>query len=327
MIEQLNALLKSSRASRNTQAEDDGAIYCSLKQLASLRWAVQAVKLPKTSKISRIQSGAHLSKFRGRGMEFSEVRVYQPGDDVRSIDWRVTARRQDPHTKLFNEERERPLFILCDQSQSQFFGSQHSFKSVRAAESAALFAWAGLGHNDKVGGIVFSDHGHHEIKPARSRKNVMRYLQLVSDFNQSLSISMPEPAQAFRFDDALVETIRLSKPGTLLVVISDFSALTAASEKYLNKLRQHSELLLIHTYDPLEYHLPESGIYPVSNGLETLVIDAGKTELQQHYQSLITHRTEELRNLALRLRAPLVEVGTQIPALNSIQRVLFSLQR
>lgn len=327
MFEQLNAFLKSSRASRNTSSTEDGMVYCSLKQLAGLRWAVQLVKLPKTSKISRLQSGAHLSKFRGRGMEFSEVRVYQPGDDVRSIDWRVTARRQDPHTKLFNEERERPLFILCDQSQSQFFGSQHSFKSVRAAESAALLAWAGLAHNDKVGGIVFSDHGHHEIKPARSRKNVMRYLQMVSDFNQSLSISMPQPEKPFSFDDALIETIRLSKPGTLLVVISDFSGLTQTTEKYLSKLRQHNELLLIHTFDPLEYHLPEAGIYPVSNGLETLVIDAGKPALQKQYQSLISDRMETLRKLALRQRAPLLEVGTDSPALSSIQRVLFSLQR
>lgn len=327
MIEQLNALLKSSRDAGPVRTENDGAVYCSLKQLTLLRWPVKVVKLPKTSKISQIQSGAHLSKFRGRGMEFSEVRIYQPGDDVRSIDWRVTARRHDPHTKLFNEERERPLFILCDQSQSQFFGSQHSFKSVRAAESAALFSWAGLAHNDKVGGIVFSDYGHHEIKPARSRKNVMRYLQLVSDFNQSLSVSMPETTKPFRFDDALIETIRLSKPGTLLIIISDFSGLTKASEKYLSKLRKHNELLLIHTYDPLEYQLPEAGIYPVSNGSETLVVDAGKPMVKQQYQSLISHRMEELTNIAMRLRAPLVEVSTHLPALHSIQRVLFSLQR
>ena len=323
MIEQINSFLKTS--GRNT--DTDGRIYCSLKQLMALRWAVQLVKLPKTSKISRIQSGSHLSKFRGRGMEFSEVRVYQAGDDVRSIDWRVTARREVPHTKLFNEERERPLFILCDQSQSQFFGSQESFKSVRAAEAAALFAWAGLGHNDKVGGIVFSDHGHHEIKPARSRKNVMRYLQLLSEFNQSLSISMPTPAQHFSFDDSLIETIRLSKPGTLVVIISDFSGLSSASEKYLSKLRKHNELLFIHSFDPLEYQLPSSGIYPVSNGSETLVIDAGKQVIQDKYQNLIQVRKDELTRLAMRLRSPLIEVGTQSPALHSIQRILCSLQR
>jgi uncharacterized protein (DUF58 family) len=327
MIGQIASFLKTNRASNSLDATSEDSVYCSLKQLSALRWAVQLIRLPKTSKISRLQSGAHLSKFRGRGMEFSEVRVYQPGDDVRSIDWRVTARRQDPHTKLFNEERERPLFILCDQSQSQFFGSRESFKSVRAAEAAALFAWAGLAHNDKVGGIVFSDHGHHEIKPARSRKNVMRYLQLVSDFNQSLSISMPEPAHPFSFDAALIETIRLSKPGTLVAIISDFSGLSETSEKYLSKLRQHNELLLLHTYDPLEYQLPASGIYPVSNGVDTLVIETGRQAVQEQYRSLIQQRKDGLNSLAMRLRAPLIEVGTESPALHSIQRILCSLQR
>jgi uncharacterized protein (DUF58 family) len=326
MIEQLQSILKP-KVPRQPAGTSAGSVYCNLKHLMSLRWAVQTMKLPKTKQISRQQSGAHLSRFRGRGMEFSEVRVYQPGDDVRSIDWRVTARRQDPHTKLFNEERERPLFVLCDQSQSQFFGSQLSFKSVRAAESAALFAWAGLAHNDKVGGIVFSDHGHHEIKPARSRKNVMRFLQLLSDFNQSLSISMPQASKPFSFDDALIETIRLSKPGTLLVIISDFSGLSAVSEKYLSKLRQHNELLFIHTFDPLEYQLPDSGIYPVSDGHETLVIDSGRTQVQEKYRTHIQKRTEELQSLTMRLRAPLIEVGTDSSALSAIQRILYSLKR
>jgi uncharacterized protein (DUF58 family) len=327
MIEQLQSILKSNSLHSDAESEGAGSVYCSLKQLMGLRWAVQTIKLPKTKNISRPQSGAHLSRFRGRGMEFSEVRIYQPGDDVRSIDWRVTARRHDPHTKLFNEERERPLFILCDQSQSQFFGSQQSFKSVRAAESAALFAWSGLAHNDKVGGIVFSDHGHHEIKPARSRKNVMRYLQCVTEFNRSLSISAPEPDKPFSFDDALIETLRLSKPGTLLIIISDFSGLSSVSEKYLSKIRQHNEVLFVHTSDPLEYQLPESGIYPVSNGQETLVIDTGRSQVQEKYRTLIQQRTDELQRLTVRLRAPLIEVGTGLPALNSIQRILFSLQR
>lgn len=304
-----------------------GKVYCSLKQLMALRWTAQSLKLPKTKRISRPQSGSHLSKFRGRGMEFSEVRVYQPGDDVRSIDWRVTARRQTPHTKLFHEERERPMLILCDQSQSQFFGSHNSFKSVRAAEAASLFAWTALQHNDKVGGIVFSNHGHHEIKPARNRKNVMRLLSLISDFNNALSINMPEPDKKFSIDDALSESIRLTKPGTLLVIISDFSGLTTQSEKYLSKLSQHNELLLIHTFDPLEYALPEKGIYPVSDGRETLVIDTEKDTLQYTFNAHIKEQQAYLKQLGLRLRAPLIEVSTEVPAINSIQNLLFSLQR
>ena len=313
--------------SRATELSIDGKVYCSLKQLMSLRWTAQSLKLPKTKRISRPRRGEHHSKFRGRGMEFSEVRVYQPGDDVRSIDWRVTARRQTPHTKLFHEERERPLLIICDQSQSQFFGSQHSFKSVRAAEAASLFAWTALQSNDKVGGIVFSNHGHHEIKPARNRKNVMRLLSLVSDFNNALSINMPEPDKPFTLDDALSESIRLTKPGTLIALISDFSNVSAQSEKYLSKLSQHNELLLIHTFDPLEYALPNKGIYPVSDGHETLVVDTEQDALQDNFKAYITKKRSYLKHLAVKLRAPLIELSTDIPAVNSIQNLLFSLQR
>lgn len=313
--------------SRDTEAASDGKVYCSLKQLMALRWTAQSLTLPKTKRISRPQSGSHHSKFRGRGMEFSEVRVYQPGDDVRSIDWRVTARRQTPHTKLFHEERERPVLIVCDQSQSQFFGSHHAFKSVRAAEAASLFAWTALQHNDKVGGIIFSNHGHHEIKPARNRKNVMRLLNLISDFNNALSINMPEPDKQFTLDDALSESIRLTKPGTLIALISDFSTVSPQSEKYLSKLSQHNELLLIHTFDPLEYALPNKGVYPVSDGLETLVVDTEKESLQRSFTQHISEKQDYLKKLAIRLRAPLVELSTEIPAVNSIQNVLFSLQR
>lgn len=312
---------------RTAEPSNHGKVYCSLKQLMMLRWTAQALKLPKTKRISRPQTGAHLSKFRGRGMEFSEVRVYQPGDDVRSIDWRVTARRQTPHTKLFHEERERPLLILCDQSQSQFFGSHHCFKSVRAAEAASLFAWTALQHNDKVGGIVFSNHGHHEIKPARNRKNVMRLLSLISDFNHALSIDMPEPETQFKIDDALSEAIRLTKPGTLITIISDFANLTPQSEKYLSKLAQHNELLLVHTFDPLEYTLPNTGIYPVSNGHETLVIDAEKDSLRHTFKAHTQEKQHYLKQLGTKLRAPLIEVSTEVPVIHSIQNLLFSLQR
>ncbi|KZZ34134.1 hypothetical protein A3755_06570, partial [Oleiphilus sp. HI0085] len=243
----------------------DQGPYTSVQALARLRWQAKNLKLRKAKAISRPQSGSHLSKFRGRGMEFAEVRVYQPGDDVRSIDWRVTARRQTPHTKLFNEERERPLLVICDQSKSQFFGSKHSFKSVRAAEAAALFAWSALDHNDRVGGIVFSDIAHHEVKPARSRKSVMQYINFLSQFNQALNIEDSKIPPSFSLDKALIEAVRLAKPGTLIVIISDFLHFNQETEKALKALSRHNELLFIRSYDPLEEELPPPGLHPVSD--------------------------------------------------------------
>jgi len=300
--------------------------YCSIQHLMGLRWAVRNLSIPKAKKVSRPQTGSHHSRFRGRGMEFSEVRVYQPGDDVRSIDWRVTARRQTPHTKLFNEERERPLLIVCDQSQSQFFGSRITFKSVRAAETAALFAWTALQHNDRVGGIVFSERGHQEVKPARNRKSIMKFLRQINDFNHSLNIDSQIEETPFSFNDALNETIRLAKPGTMIVLISDFRHIGNDTEKQLSKLAKHNELLMIRTYDPIEEQLPPPGYYPVSNGSETLVINSKSKQARDNYQAWSNAHRQTLISLSQRFKAPFIEVSTEEEPSATLQRVLLSLQ-
>jgi uncharacterized protein (DUF58 family) len=298
--------------------------YCDLQQLMALRWAARSISLPKASRVSRPQAGAHRSRFRGRGMEFSEVRTYQPGDDVRSIDWRVTARRQKPHTKLFNEERERPILLICDQSHSQFFGSTLTFKSVKAAEIAALFAWTALNQNDRVGGIVFSDHGHEEIRPARNRKSILRLLSVVCQFNQALRAEPVSPS--FGLNEALVEANRLSRPGTLVVVISDFLQLDERTTRELSNLCQHNELILAQTYDPLDRILPPPGVYPVSDGQDTLVVDSHSESVRSAFSNWAEEQNTQLKSLATRYRAPLVQIATDDDPLKKLQSLLVSMR-
>lgn len=145
-------------------------IRIGLAELIDMRHRVREIQLFSKPGQRSPLVGLHHSKLRGRGVDFDQVRVYQAGDDVRNIDWRVTARTQEPHTKLFHEERERPIFILVEQSQRLFFGSGLMFKSVLAAQAAALFGWAALGHNDRIGGLVFGDNEHHEINPGAASK-------------------------------------------------------------------------------------------------------------------------------------------------------------
>lgn len=327
MLERIRTALN-----KNDKAEEPALLeraingpYCTIDQLMSLRLTAKKLRLPKARTIARPQTGAHRSRFRGRGMEFSEVRAYQPGDDVRSIDWRVTARRQKPHTKLFNEERERPVFIVCDQSRSQFFGSHLSFKSVRAAETAALFAWTTLEHNDRVGGLVFSEQGHKEIKPARSRKRILAMLSAISEFNQSLSIDMNSPENIFSFNDALNETVRLVKPGTLVVIVSDFRQHTNETEKLLSRLAQHNELLLVRTFDPLEEQLPPPGFYPVSNGKETLIINTQSEKNRAAYLHWANAQRENLKQSGIKFKAPVIEVSTHTSPIQTLQSLLISL--
>jgi uncharacterized protein (DUF58 family) len=151
-----------------------------LRELMSLAGGARA--LPSWSRSIRApQSGQYLSTLRGRGMEYDESRPYQPGDDIRQLDWRVTARTGKPHTKLFREERERPVFICVDYRRAMFFATKGVFKAVQAARLAALLAWRAQQQGDRVGGLVFADAIHHELPPRRNRTATLQWLKLLAD--------------------------------------------------------------------------------------------------------------------------------------------------
>ena len=128
--------------------------YVDVNELIALRFPVRQLKLSRRNRALNALAGPNKSNFRGRGIDFEEVRNYQAGDDIRTIDWRVTARTGAAHTKLFREERERPVLVVVDQRNSMFFGSQFCFKSVLAAQLGALVAWSALSDNDRVGGLA-----------------------------------------------------------------------------------------------------------------------------------------------------------------------------
>lgn len=220
-------------------------------------------------------AGSYLSRIKGRGMEFDEVRHYQNGDDVRSIDWRVTARTGKVHTKLFREERERPVFIVTDVGPSMQFGSQLLFKSVQAAHVAALAAFAVLERGDKLGGVIVGDRVR-DYKPASRSPAVLRYINgLVELNNQCLasitdvvasppSQSAPSPQAAPEaaashadINTALAQLRQLCRPGSLLLIISDFSALDPQGWAHLEMLTRHNDVKFTHIVDPLELALPQ----------------------------------------------------------------------
>lgn len=233
-------------------------IRVSLSELIEMRHRVREVQLFSTPSQRSPLIGLHHSKLRGRGVDFDQVRVYQAGDDVRSIDWRVTARTQEPHTKLFHEERERPIFILVEQSRRLFFGSGLMFKSVLAAQAAALIGWAALEHNDRVGGLVFGDNEHYEIKPRRSKQSLLQLLNRLVRVNQSLHTEIPPDRDAF--GTALRRAREVLRPGSLVIVLCDERALSDAAEQQLSLLSRHSDLLLLPLSDPLDRALPAAGL-------------------------------------------------------------------
>jgi len=213
-------------------------VRTSLKALIDLRHRVREVPLFSTPHRRSPLVGLHHSKLRGRGVDFDQVRVYQAGDDVRTIDWRVTARTQEPHTKLFHEERERPIYLLVEQSRRLFFGSARVFKSVLAAEAASLIGWAALLHNDRVGGLVFGNAEHHEIKPRRNKQSLLQLLDRLARANGRLDSDTPIEADAFGL--ALRRAREVLRPGSLAVILCDERTLTDTAEQQLSLLARTS---------------------------------------------------------------------------------------
>ncbi|MEC9460919.1 MAG: DUF58 domain-containing protein, partial [SAR324 cluster bacterium] len=190
--------------------------------------------------------GPYLTKLKGRGMEFAEARPYQPGDDVRHIDWRVTARTGRTHTKLFREERERPVMLVLDQAQPMFFGSRERLKSVQAARIAALLGWRALLRGDRVGGVLFSEQMHHEFRPRADRRNFLRLLSHIMTEHNMLVDRMNEGEWVFNskfmFAEALRRVKHVVQPGSLVYVFSDFSGFDAECRKHLFQLSKQNQV-------------------------------------------------------------------------------------
>ncbi|MBF3171416.1 DUF58 domain-containing protein, partial [Pseudomonas aeruginosa] len=230
-----------------------------LDELLEMRHRLHEARLFSSQNRRSPLVGLHHSRLRGRGVDFDQVRIYQPGDDVRTIDWRVTARTREPHTKLFHEERERPVFVLVEQSQRLFFGSGLCFKAVLAARAAAFIGWSALAHNDRIGGLVFSDRDCHEIKPRRSKHSLLQLFNQLLRANRELRETPAErPGELFGL--ALRRAREVLRPGSLILVLCDERTLNDVAEQQLSLIARHTDLVLLPLSDPLDHALPAAGL-------------------------------------------------------------------
>lgn len=261
-----------------------------LKTLIDLAKPATGLKLHH-SQLRSLQSGTYVSRFKGRGMEFDEARLYQPGDDIRSIDWRVTARSGKPHTKLFREERERPVFISVDNRSAMHFATRGVFKSVLAAKLAGLLAWAAEYHSDRIGGQIFSEHECRELKPQNGRHAVLRFLNAL--------VKPQNPIEkVFTLDQILARLNQHARPGSLVYIISDFRGINDQAETHIAKLSEHCEVVLIFIYDPLESSLPTKGRYRFTDDEREVVVDTSDQQRLLSYQQRFVQRQKRLELLA-----------------------------
>lgn len=273
-----------------------------LKPLIDLAGKASLLTIQR-GRIKASQSGGYASRFKGRGMEFDEVRQYQAGDDIRNIDWRVTARTNKTHSKVFHEERERPVFISVDARPAMQFATQGVFKSVQAANIAALIAWAAQANGDKVGGQMFSQYGCQELKPATGRTAVLHFLN-------ALVRPMLVASKDISLDDVLQRLSQHARPGSLVYIVSDFRGLNDNVARQLAKLARHCELVLLQVFDQLERTLPTKGRYRFTDGAEDTVVDMNDKRRVEQYQQYFLEREACLQKLCKTWRMTLVQCTT-----------------
>jgi uncharacterized protein (DUF58 family) len=292
--------------------------HVALEDLIALRFPARQLRLARRNRALSVLAGPNKTNFRGRGIDFEEVRSYQPGDDIRSIDWRVTARTGSAHTKLFREERERPVLVAVDQRSGMFFGSSHCFKSVLAAHLASLLAWSALDAGDRVGGLVFNDVSHREIRPRRSRRTVLALLSEVAGYNHALPLAAAATAS---FAETLSNLRRIVRPGSSVFIVSDFrGAADEHAREQLFQLAQHIEITAIACSDPLEAQLPRAGRYAVTDGRARSELDTADNGLRTAYSERARQQRELLSSDLLRLGIPMLQAATNQAPFSLLQQ-------
>ena len=219
-------------------------------------------------------------------MEYSESRIYFPGDDIRSIDWRVTARTGRVHTKLFHEERDRPVLFVVDLGDHMRFGTRQAFKSVVVAEAASLLAWVAAANGDRVGGLVFAGGHAAESRTKSGRRGALGLFRVLARIENETR----ERATSGGIEDALPRVHRVARPGTLVIVISDFSGLRHSMDQQFAKLREHNDLLCVWVYDRLEAVPPPPARYPIGDGRRTATLDTRSREVA----GAVSHRFNDI---------------------------------
>lgn len=264
--------------------------------------------LARRQKVRSILGGKHASKLRGRGLDFEEVRNYVAGDDIRNIDWKVTARTQKTHSRVYSEEKEKPALIVVDQSKSMFFGSQRKTKSVVAAELAALAAFRVLKEGDRVGGVVFADQGVDIVFPKRDRKNILRFLERIVDRNHELEKSSP-----VLFEEALKETVtkirNIVTHDFLIIIISDFQRYSDGVVKFISQMAQHNDVILAKVFDPMERDIPAAKLL-AGDGEKQVVIDGENRGLREKFRMSFDQDYSSFETEMKKHHIPLLKIDT-----------------
>lgn len=295
-------------------------VTVTLEELVLLKAEARGFSLLPRQPLSSLLSGRYASRLRGRGLTFEEMRQYRQGDDVRTIDWKATARLRTPYVRVYNEERERPVFIVLDQRTPMFFGSQRVMKSVAAAECASLAAWRALQSGDRVGGLVFNEAEVVELRPHRSQTSVLRFLHETVRLNQTLETQSKIEGET-TLNNAMEIATRKAVHDYLVVLISDLDGVDERTERLATTLAAHNDVLVVAVYDPLGASLvAQDGMLAFDRG-NVWELPTGSDfakQFQLAFQGKLDRWVETFRAL----RVAVLPISTASPAAEQI-RALF----
>lgn len=289
---------------------DEGLVYVSLAQLMALEFKARDLSFLARQPQGSVLAGNHASRLRGRGLNFDELRRYQPGDDLRHLDWRASLRTGKPVVRTFTEERDRPALIVVDQRMSMFFGSQRSFKSAVAAELAALAAWMVFHAGDRVGGLVFNDQRIDSIAPLRSRKRVEALLSRVVQQNRALNAGNPDGEDEDQLDKALQRCLGVAGHDHLICIVSDFAGAGERTLQLMRQLSAHNDVIALQVYDPLALKLPNNGRLLVTQGELQVELAIEKRNVHQPLGDFLSGRLKDVATLLRRSQVPLMMIST-----------------
>jgi len=296
----------------------DAGVFGELDELVALRSEARGSSFLPQQPVRSLLAGRRASKLRGRGLDFEELRAYVAGDDVRSIDWHVTARTQKPFVRTYKEERDRPVLLVVDQRASMFFGSERRMKSVAAARLAALAAWRVVAVGDRVGALVVGEDADRPLRPARASSTVYRLCELLVAAGRELGTHRAPPNPS-AFTRALRAVAELAPRDTLVFLISDLRGISDEALALLASVRRHNDLLVAWVVDPLETKLPDVGLVSVTDGNARARLPTSDPRFRAEFAATFSRDSERVREFCLGSGAPYFELWTDRPLIDQVR--------
>ncbi len=298
-------MLHLARRKRSTAPDKAQGTYVDRNELIALQAKAQALKLVSHYPLNHFLTGTHAARAFGRGLEFEEVRTYQVGDDLNTIDWRVTARTGKLHTKVFKVDRERPIVLCIDLRASMWFGTRTCFKSVLAARLASLFAWCAQTQNEPLAALILNTDCK-SLPVGRSQAHVMQLLNMLSNA-QALN-----PTESnMTLPNLLAKLKPLAQPGSTVIYISDFSDWDDACYKQFQAARQYYQLIPCFIYDNLEKNLPHvSHRLTLTDDTHTLQLNAANKSARENYATRFMTHYMQVKQACESLHLSLYEYAT-----------------